>query len=113
MLPDHRWSAARVIRLEVDPGRDRDSRRHVEVRRILNFDVVVDAVELPRPTDFPGNVQSAIDRTVISVSGEVFHPSVRGKILHIVRHYRSWRRRRFGWRYEGGDLLARQRTGKD
>src|SRR3989454_8400668 len=57
LLPDHRGSSARVVRLEVDPRGNRDPAGNMEVRRIGDFDVVGDAVELPRPTDLPRDVR--------------------------------------------------------
>src|SRR3989442_15031905 len=62
LLPDHRGRPARVVRLEVDPRGNRDAAGNVERRRIRNFDVVGDAVELPRPTDDSRDVRGPADR---------------------------------------------------
>src|SRR5437899_7984494 len=69
LLPDHRGSPARVVRLEVDPRGNRDATGNVEVRRIGDFDVVRDAVEVPRPADDPYDVRGPADRPVIAVAG--------------------------------------------
>src|SRR2546425_4901631 len=71
----------RGIRRPPEPGGDREVRGGYGNRGSRDS---ISCVEVPRLTDFPGDIRRAGNRAVIYVPREVFHPSVEKKGLHVV-----------------------------
>src|SRR2546426_4094371 len=88
----------RWIRRPPEPGGDGEVRGGNGNRRSRDS---VSRVEVSRSTDLPGNVRRARDRPMVSMPGEILHPSIRQERLHVVLQDRSIGR---GRRREGGNL---------
>ena len=88
----------RGIRRPAEPGGDREIGGRYGNRRSRN---PVSRVEVPSPTDFPRDVRRARQCPMVSMPGEILHPSVRQEGLHVVLKDGTGGRQR---RCEGSDL---------
>src|SRR5439155_12877606 len=101
--PDRMLKGIRPVR-PLDPEGDRPLAE--PTHGCERHDLVVHAVELPRPTDLPGDIRRACDQAVIPIPREILHSSVRCEILHVVEQDRTVR----GWQTwsETGNLRSIQ-----